>query len=158
VLRQIYTTDVGRKHYVTFSLLPRTSLSNFYRRLHYVISLGFCQHCQTCPLLPFYFRWKDNYLHYNVFCHCFINSTSYCILKYLRSLFSKTWNLVLFSFSFQMPLVLKPGLWSRYTKAPTPTPAPTPRYLNLRVRLRLIHKNSICTNNGKPVRHFITTT
>jgi hypothetical protein len=45
-----------------------------------------------------------------------------------------------------------PGLWSRYTKAPTPTP----RFLKL--RLRLLHKSSICINNGKPVRHFIATT
>jgi hypothetical protein len=47
-----------------------------------------------------------------------------------------------------------PGLWSRYTKAPTPTP--TPRFLKL--RLRLLHKSSLCINNGKPIRHFIATT
>jgi hypothetical protein len=56
------------------------------------------------------------------------------------------------------------GVWSRYTKAPTPTPnprflkfpTPTPRFLKL--RLRLLHKSSICINNGKPIRHFIATT
>jgi hypothetical protein len=48
--------------------------------------------------------------------------------------------------------VLKPnaGLCSRYTEAPTPTP----RFL----KFRLLHKSSICINNGKPIRHFITTT
>jgi hypothetical protein len=44
------------------------------------------------------------------------------------------------------------GLWSRYAKAPTPTP----RFLKL--RLRLLHKSSICINNGKPIRRFIATT
>jgi hypothetical protein len=48
--------------------------------------------------------------------------------------------------------VRKPGLWSRYTKALTPTPR------ILKLRFRLLHKSSICINNGKPVRHFITTT
>jgi hypothetical protein len=42
------------------------------------------------------------------------------------------------------------GLWSRYTKLPTPTP----QFL----KLRLFHKISIYINNGKPIRHFITTT
>jgi hypothetical protein len=52
----------------------------------------------------------------------------------------------------------RPGLWSRYTKAPTPTPrvlklpTPTPGFLKL--RLRLLHKRSICINNGK----FLATT
>jgi hypothetical protein len=41
------------------------------------------------------------------------------------------------------PLPL-PGLWSRYMKPPTQTP----QFLNL--RLRLLHKSSICVNNGKP--------
>jgi hypothetical protein len=27
-----------------------------------------------------------------------------------------------------------------------------------KLRLRLLHKSSICINNGKPVRHFITNT
>jgi hypothetical protein len=35
-------------------------------------------------------------------------------------------------------------------------PTPTPRFL--KVRLRLLHKSSICINNGKPIRHFIATT
>jgi hypothetical protein len=39
-------------------------------------------------------------------------------------------------------LKLWPGLCSRHTKAPTPTP----RFL----KLRLLHKSSICINNGKP--------
>jgi hypothetical protein len=43
---------------------------------------------------------------------------------------------------------LPSGLWSRYTKAPTP------RFLEP----RLLHESSICVNNGKPIRHFITTT
>jgi hypothetical protein len=47
------------------------------------------------------------------------------------------------------------GLWCRYTKAPTPTP--TPRFLKLRLQHRLLHKNSLCINNGKPITHFITT-
>jgi hypothetical protein len=46
----------------------------------------------------------------------------------------------------------KPGLWSWYTQLPTPTP--TPQFL----KLQLLHKGSICINNGKPIRHFITTT
>jgi hypothetical protein len=53
----------------------------------------------------------------------------------------------------------KAGLWSQYTKPLTLTL--TPQFLNL----RLLHKNSICTNNGKPtkmvngiIRHLITTT
>jgi hypothetical protein len=33
---------------------------------------------------------------------------------------------------------------------------PTPRFLKL--RLRLLHKDLICINNFKPIRHFITTT
>jgi hypothetical protein len=41
------------------------------------------------------------------------------------------------------------GLWSRYTKVPTPTP----RFL----KLRLLHKSSICINNGKTTKCFITT-
>jgi hypothetical protein len=61
-------------------------------------------------------------------------------------------------------LYLCTGLWSQYTKTPTPTPTPrflklltpTPRFLE--VRLRLLHKNSMCINNGKPIRHFIATT
>jgi hypothetical protein len=47
-----------------------------------------------------------------------------------------------------------PGLWSWHTKPPTS------QFLNL----RLLHKSSICVNNGKPaklasgiLRHFITT-
>jgi hypothetical protein len=48
-------------------------------------------------------------------------------------------------------IALKPGLWSRYTKAPTPTP----RFLKL--RLRPLHKSPICINDGKPIRHFIAT-
>jgi hypothetical protein len=48
--------------------------------------------------------------------------------------------------------VLQLGLWSRYTKAPTPTPP------FLKLRLRLLHRSSVCVNNGKPVRHFIATT
>jgi hypothetical protein len=60
------------------------------------------------------------------------------------------------------------GLWSQYTKSPTPRflkpptprflklPTPTPRFLKL--RLRLLHKSSICINNGKPIRCFIATT
>jgi hypothetical protein len=59
---------------------------------------------------------------------------------------------------------LQAGLWSRYTKASTPTPnprflkfpTPTPQFLKL--RFRLLHQSSIRINNGKPVRHFITTT
>jgi hypothetical protein len=47
---------------------------------------------------------------------------------------------------------IQPGLWSRYTKLPTPTPQ------FLKLRLRLLHKISIRINNGKPTRHFITTT
>jgi hypothetical protein len=35
-----------------------------------------------------------------------------------------------------------------------PTPIPTPQLL----KLRLLHKSSICINNGKPMRRFITTT
>jgi hypothetical protein len=27
-----------------------------------------------------------------------------------------------------------------------------------KLRLRLLHKSSICINNGKPIRHFIATT
>jgi hypothetical protein len=42
------------------------------------------------------------------------------------------------------------GLCSRYTKAATPNP----RFL----KLRLLHKRSICINNGKPIKRFITTT
>jgi hypothetical protein len=45
---------------------------------------------------------------------------------------------------------LPPGLWSRYTKLPTPTP----QFL----KLRPLHRSSVRINNGKPVRHFITTT
>jgi hypothetical protein len=51
---------------------------------------------------------------------------------------------------------LKPGLWSWYTKPLTPTP----QFLNL----RLLHKSSMCINNGIPtktvngiIRHFVTT-
>jgi hypothetical protein len=35
-------------------------------------------------------------------------------------------------------------------------PTPTPRFLKLRIRL--LHKSSICINNGKLIRHFIITT
>jgi hypothetical protein len=42
------------------------------------------------------------------------------------------------------------GLWSLYTKLPTLTP----QFL----KLRLLHKISIWFNNGKPLRHLITTT
>jgi hypothetical protein len=59
-----------------------------------------------------------------------------------------------FSDVVRMRTYLHPGLWSRYTKAPTPTL--TPRFLKL--RLRLLHKSSICINNGKPIRRFIATT
>jgi hypothetical protein len=53
---------------------------------------------------------------------------------------------------------LHPGLRSRYTKASTPTPrllkllalTSTRRFLEL--RLRLLHKSSLCINNGKPTR------
>jgi hypothetical protein len=51
-----------------------------------------------------------------------------------------------------VPVQSGAALRSRYTKPPTPTP----RFLKL--RLRLIHKISICINNGKPIRRFITTT
>jgi hypothetical protein len=47
-------------------------------------------------------------------------------------------------------IYLLAGLWSRFTRLPTSTP--TPQFLKLRR-----HKTSICVNNGKPIRHFITT-
>jgi hypothetical protein len=52
------------------------------------------------------------------------------------------------------------GLWIRYTKLPTQTPTPTatPQFLRLRLRFQLFRKISICINNGKPIRRFITTT
>jgi hypothetical protein len=49
-------------------------------------------------------------------------------------------------------IVMWSRLWRRYAKPRTPTP----RFLKL--RLRLLHKSSMCINNGKPIRHFITTT
>jgi hypothetical protein len=59
----------------------------------------------------------------------------------------------------ELPSHKQAGLWSRYTKLPTPIP----QFLNL--RFQLLHKNSICINNGKTtkllsgiIRHFITTT
>jgi hypothetical protein len=51
---------------------------------------------------------------------------------------------------------LKPGLCSRYTKLPTLTP----QFLKVRLRLQLwlLREISMCINNGKPKRYFITTT
>jgi hypothetical protein len=42
------------------------------------------------------------------------------------------------------------GLWIRYTKRPTPT--------SQFLKLRLLHKSSVCINNGKTTRYIITTT
>jgi hypothetical protein len=44
------------------------------------------------------------------------------------------------------------GLWSHYAKLLTLTPQ------FVKLQLRLLHKISLCINNGKPIRHFITTT
>jgi hypothetical protein len=52
-----------------------------------------------------------------------------------------------------IPVFMRPGLWSRYTKPQTPTLIP--QFLEL--RLRLLHESSICIKNGKPIRHFINT-
>jgi hypothetical protein len=87
---------------------------------------------------------------------------------------SHSWNMYLFLYVYEHVennAMLQPGLWSRYTKlhkTPTPTPTPTPRFLKLPtstptpttrfLKLRLLHKSSICINNGKPIRHFVTTT
>jgi hypothetical protein len=59
-----------------------------------------------------------------------------------------------------MLLYFLSGLWSQYTKLPTQTP--TPQFLKLQLRLqlrlRLLRKISIRISNGKPIKHFITTT
>jgi hypothetical protein len=54
------------------------------------------------------------------------------------------------STSFLFQLKIYSGLWSQYRKLPTPVP----QFL----QLKLLHKISICINNGKPIRHFIATT
>jgi hypothetical protein len=86
-----------------------------------------------------------------------------CVVNMIR-FYSKFWKSGLNNFVFLLwnwnvkvrllavATFFKAGLWSQYTKAPTPTP--TPRFL----KLRLLHKSSICINNGKPIRHFIATT
>jgi hypothetical protein len=75
-------------------------------------------------------------------------SAIYMITTYLNSMF------VEYNANLKLQM-LKPGLWCQYTKLPTPSP----RFLKLRFRLRhrLLHKSSICINNGKPIRYFITT-
>jgi hypothetical protein len=54
-------------------------------------------------------------------------------------------------------LYIYAGLWSQYTKLPTPTPTTQFLKLWLKLWLRLL-QSSVCVNDGKPVRHFITTT